>query len=79
MKNTKTDGNQNLVDEESIEEDEIGTRVHEQFVIKTKDPYALVSIVPKNGKLPEKLKGLFTSPLEAQRAIDAYLMTTKKK
>ena len=77
MKNPKTDG---YVEPFPIneEEDTIAVRTIEtdkgkQFIIRSKDPYALWEIKAKTGRTPEALSGLFTSQQDAQRQIDIYV------
>lgn len=80
--NPRTDGMEDFR-EFDPDEGEIGRRTIETtdgqtFTTKSFDPYGLVKIEVSKGKLPEQLKGVFTSHFEADKAIEAYLATKKK-
>lgn len=77
IKNPKTDGNEDLlVAEEDLPEDQTAIRHIEidnrKFKVVATDPYGLWHI-ESSGPTPQKLEGSFTSPLEAENAIKAYM------
>jgi len=56
---------------------EIGER---RFRLNCHDPYGFWYIVPQTGGvLPDKLKGSFTSVLEAEKALTVYINNLNKK
>lgn len=77
MINPMTDGNEHLR-KESEDEEVFSTRLINQddktlFVVEAVNPEGHWRIVPTKGKLPEELKGKYTTQTVAKRTIEAYL------
>lgn len=78
IRNPKTDGNEDLIiadedlpeDQTAIRHIEIGDR---KFKVVATDPYGLWHIEPDRGIVPKAMEGVYTSPLEAENAIKAYM------
>ena len=74
--NPKTDGSEFVNLLEDLEDGEhvriIESKGH-QYKAIADGQYSLWRIQPLKGKLPGALSGLFTSPLEAEKAIKAYV------
>ena len=49
------------------------------LTLKREDPYGFWSVHYEKGQVPERLKGLYTSPHEAMKDITNYLEATGKK
>jgi hypothetical protein len=85
VKNPKTDGNEDLlVADEDLPEDQTAIRHIEvndrKFKVVATDPYGFWHIeLGSAGSLPEVMEGSFTSPLEAENAIKAYMAAKKHK
>ena len=81
--NPRSDGADSLKDFEP-DENETARRYIEttngmKFTTKTYDPYGLVRIhVDGKDELPKELSGQYTSPAEAEIAIEAYLRAQGK-
>jgi len=75
--NPRSDGAEDIRDFEP-DENETARRYIEttngvKFTTKTYDPYGLVRIHVDKGQVPSELSGQYTSPMEAEQAIEAYL------
>jgi hypothetical protein len=74
--NARTDGS-----ELTIEDEDIGRRVVTvdgfKFNLRSRDPYAFVTVVPESGSVPRELKGEFTSGTDALIAIRSYVNRKK--
>lgn len=75
IRNPKTEGNEGLVNFEP-EEDETSRRIVSvsgvEYNVVSLDPYGLWVIRSTSGRLPDALKGQFTSPIEAEKEITKY-------
>ena len=74
--NPRSDGTEEIRDFEP-DENETARRYIDttsgRFTTKTYDPYGLVRIHVDKGQVPHELSGQYTSPMEAEQAIEAYL------
>ena len=78
--NPMTDGEEDLrmhVEEDIVDTDSTATRIIEyrgrKFKAHSTDPYGLWHITWTHGELPRALMGEYTSPIELEVAIKAYM------